>query len=188
MISGAGQAWNFVFKKKARVEVMQRATFEGAQRPRTRTTETVGASRQFSLLPFNKFQAYAQITRDMIIWKQSELFCEHNFFLRSKCIGNPRPVVTCLTSSNLLWFTPLIPLWKFYPTENKHIMNITNMPVCFVFTKARAARHFLLGKGMLWENCQLLLDHFKGTKAIMTRGALRQLPLLPPISFRPTYK
>ena len=61
----------------------------------------------------------------------------------------------------------------FYHWKGKAIFNLQrelNWPVCYVFERARAPRHFLLVlKGTLWGNCKFLLDHFKGTKA-MTRG------------------
>ena len=42
--------------------------------------------------------------------------------------------------------------------------------VCFVFERARAPRHVLLGKGQpISGNCKFLPEHFKGTKA-MARG------------------
>ena len=53
-------------------------------------------------------------------------------------------------------------------------------PVSFIFERARAPMHFLLGT--LWGNLKFLLKHFKGTKAITRGPGGNHLPCLCEVS------
>ena len=59
-------------------------------------------------------------------------------------------------------------------------------PVCFVFERARASKHFLTFKG---TNCKFLLEYFKSTKALTrTHGGNRLCCLREESVLRPTHK
>ena len=66
-------------------------------------------------------------------------------------------------------------MWQYGGTELQHghsegfkAVRVTcSFTVCFVYERARAPRHFLLGnQGTQWGNCEFLLEPFKSTKAI----------------------
>ena len=61
------------------------------------------------------------------------------------------------------WF-----LWHFFDRLHLDYYGLVGL-FCFVFERARAPRRLSLVKGTLWGNCKFLLEHCKGTKA-MVRG------------------
>ena len=57
-------------------------------------------------------------------------------------------------------------------------------PVCFVFERTMAPRHFLIGKGHPLRKSYNSIGAFQGRQG-NDQGAWRQLPMLPPCSIRP---
>ena len=79
--------------------------------------------------------------------------CRHSYL---HDVGKLFATATCTRTCN-----PVFSTFKYNYSINRR-------PVCFVFERARAARHFFLGKGHSMVNCIFLLpEHFMGTKAFV---------------------
>ena len=74
-------------------------------------------------------------------------------------------LLTDHSTNSLMWSIPITRPVSPTCTKDKTHTGL----YALLFERARAPRHFLLGKGMEVENCTFLLELFKGTKAL-TRG------------------